>query len=81
MQVLLSVKCLNVNLRLFGEFPIVPIFDNLVSQKRLVVDQRGPKVGPQGNVLSIYRVLLTVKCSESVCRYIFDFSDFRQPCI
>ena len=46
-----------------GAFPII---DDLVSHKRLVVEQNRPKIGPQAYVFSVYGVLLTVKCSNSV---------------
>ncbi len=43
-----------------------PIFGNLVSRKRRVVQQRGPKFGPPGFLLSECKVVLTVKISQSV---------------
>ncbi len=56
-----------------------PIFDDLVSRKRLGVERNGLKCGPQGSVFSVYRVLLSVKYSSSfgVFRSI---SDFRRHC-
>ncbi len=50
----------------FGSFGAFPIFGNLVSQKRLIVEQNGWKFGPQTQIFNVYRVLLTVKCSSSV---------------
>ncbi len=47
-------------------FCAFPICANLVSRKRLVVERNGPKFGPQGYILGIYRVLLTINCSRSV---------------
>ena len=43
----------------------IPYHDQLVVySKQLVVMQKQPKLGPQGQVLSVYmhRLLLTVKC-------------------
>ncbi len=51
-----------VILRSFGAFSI---FDNLISRKRLVVEQTGPNFGPGGYILNVYRIRLTVKCSQS----------------
>ncbi len=53
------------NFRL-GSFGAFLIFDDLVSQKRLVVERKGTKFGPLGQVYIIYRVLLTVKFSSSI---------------
>ncbi len=44
-----------------GSFGAFSIFDNLVSQKRLVVERNGPKFGPHGYAFSVYTVLLAVK--------------------
>ncbi len=49
-----------------GSLGAFPIFDDLVSQKRLIVEQNTPNFGAQGQVFSVYGVLLTVKCSISV---------------
>ena len=38
-----TAKCFKLSL---GSFSAFPIFSNLVSQKRLVVEQNGPKLGP-----------------------------------
>ncbi len=43
-KVLLTLKCL----RSFGVFPIFPIFDNLVSRKRLVSEKNGMKSVTRG---------------------------------
>ncbi len=54
----------------------IPIFAGLVhvvSRKRLIVERNGPKFGPHGYVFSVYRVLLTVKCSSSVSGYSVHF--------
>ena len=69
-----------VILRLFGAFSI---FDSLVSGKWLAVERNGQKFGPTGQVLSVCKVRLTVKClcHFQVIRRISDFPDFRQPCI
>ncbi len=66
----------------FGAFPIFLIFDKLVSQKRQVVEQNGPKFGPRV-VLSVHEVHLTVKISKYVRGHSvhFEISDFQQPCI
>ncbi len=42
-----------------------PIFDNLVSYKRLIVERNGLKFGPRVS-FNIYRVLLKVKFSNSL---------------
>ncbi len=52
-----------VTLRSYGAFPI---FNNFVPRKRLVVDWNGRTIGPLGQVFSVYRLFLTVKCSKSV---------------
>ncbi len=39
----------------------------------LVVEQNGSKFGPHGKVFSLYKVLLTVKCSSSVWGYSMHF--------
>ena len=49
-------------LRSSGAFPyFCLIFDNLVSLKLLVTDQKGPNIGPRGQVVSVNRVRLNVK--------------------
>ncbi len=48
---------LKIILRSYGAFPI---FDKLVSRKRLVVGRNGPEFGSQRKLLSVFRVLLTV---------------------
>ncbi len=55
-----------------GSFSAFPIFDNLVSRKRLVIEQNGPKFGPRSKNL-VYRVLLSVKCSSSVWDHLVHF--------
>ena len=45
-----------------GSFDAFPIFGDLVSRKRLIVERNGRKFGPRGP----YKVVLTVKCSRSV---------------
>ncbi len=38
---------------------------HVVSRKRLIVERNGSKFGPHGSVISVNRVLLTIKCSCS----------------
>ncbi len=54
---------LKVILRSFGAFPV---FNNLVSWKRLVVERRWQLFVPLRTSYIVYRVLLTVNCSTSV---------------
>ena len=49
-----------------GSFGAFLKLDDYVSRKRLVVEQNGPKVGPHGYVYSVYRVILSLKCSSLV---------------
>ncbi len=49
-----------------GAFSIFLIFNNFVSRKRMDVQHNSPKFGPHGYLLSVYGVLLSVKCSRSV---------------
>ncbi len=51
-----------VSLGSFGTFPIFPIFNNLVSQKRLVEERNGPKFGPRGYLFGVHKERLTFKC-------------------
>ncbi len=67
----------SVHLGSFGAFPIFLV--HVVSQKRLIVECNGPKFGPRGLLFSVYRVLLTDKCSSSVW-VIRCISYFRRPC-
>ena len=77
-KVLLTLRWLrSFSLGSLGAFPI---FDNLVSRTRLVVEQNGVKFGAQGWVFTVYKVVLTVKCLRSFW-IVGCFSDFRQPCI
>ena len=46
-----------------GSFCAFQIFDDLVSRKRLVVERNRPKFEPLGQVFSVCRVVLTVKCA------------------
>ncbi len=46
------------------------------SSKRLVVEQKGLKFGPQREVLNVYCVLLTVKFPTSACTVVLYISDF-----
>ena len=39
---------------------------HVISRKGLIVERNGPKCGPQGEVFSVYRVLLTVKFKFSL---------------
>ncbi len=56
-------------------FNALPIFDNLVSRKRLVVERIGVKFGLRGQVFSAYKVPLTVvKCVFNVI--LMSFSAF-----
>ncbi len=66
-----------------GAFLIFPIFDNLVTLKRLVIERKGPTFGPLGQVFSAYRtVLLTVKYFIILRSFNnWYISDFRQSCI
>ena len=54
------------SLESLGAFPYFADRVDVVSRKRLIVEQNGPKFGPQGEVFCVYRVLLTVKYSSSV---------------
>ncbi len=62
-----------------GSFGVLLIFDDLVSRKRLAVEQNGPKFVTLGYL--VYRVLLTGKCSSYKFRVIWRISDFRRPCM
>ncbi len=59
-----------------GSFGAFPIFTDLVhiSRKRLIVERNGSKFRPQGEVFSVYRILLTVKCSDKFI--LVSFGDF-----
>ena len=57
----------------FGVIRCIPIFNDLLSQKRLVLERNGPKFGPQRQLYSIPRVRLTVKCSCSVWGHLLHF--------
>ncbi len=59
-----------VILESFGAFQI---FKNLVSRNWLVVEGNGVKMRPRGRALSVYRVLLTVRCSRSFCGHSLHF--------
>ena len=56
-----SVQCIQVTLDsyvlkvILGSFGAFPIFDNRLSQKRLVVERNGVKFRPRGWVFSVYR--------------------------
>ncbi len=67
----------------FGAFPIFQVFINLVSKKRLVVEQKWSKCGSRLYLLHIYGMILTVRCLRSVWSHSvhFRFCYFRQPCI
>ncbi len=46
---------------IWGSFGAFPIFDSIVSRKRLVIEQNGVKFGSRGLVFNVYWVLSTVK--------------------
>ena len=69
-----------VSLGSFGAFPIFVDLVYVVSRKQLIVERHGRKFGPQGQVFSVHRVRLTVKCLRSV-GVIRCISDFCRPCI
>ncbi len=67
----------------FGAFRIFVIFSNLVSQKRLVIEQNGHKFMPQGHLFSVYgvlTVLLSIQGRSEViqgnCRFFLLFKIF-----
>ncbi len=64
-RVLLIVKCSSSVCGRSVHFRFLTTF---VSQKRLVAERNGPKFVPEVymHVFSVYRVILTVKCSSSV---------------
>ncbi len=66
-----------VSLRWFDAFPI---FKNLISGKRLVLERNEWKFGTHGQVFNMCRVLLTFKCSRAFWGHSVH-SYFQQPCI
>ncbi len=63
----------------FSTFSICPIFTNLISWKRLAVEQKRPKVGALAHVLCVYGYfrLLSVQCQFEVIWYIWGFPIFN----
>ncbi len=70
----------------FGAFAIFPIFNNIVSRKRLEIEQNRPKVWTRAYLLSVYEVLWGLKISKSflvnsVHFRISDLQHVQQPSI
>ncbi len=59
---------------------VFPIFDNLVSQKWLVVERDRVSFGPQVCVFSVYRILVKLNASRN-SGAIWCISNFQQPCV